>query len=277
MGRLQSTPEPLYCRPGGSGDLTDTSPTGPGEPAATAAIVLIGNELLNGKFRDENAAWLAPRLRFLGVDLRRIVTVPDDEAEIVAEVRACAGRFDHVFTSGGVGPTHDDITLAAVAAAWGAPLVRRPELELLLRAHFKARLSEDHLRMADVPEGTVLLAGGEFPWPVVQFRNIYILPGVPEIFRLKFDAIAEQFRGERYFLRNLWLNSDEGAIAALLRSVETQYAVQIGSYPRIDRGADHRVRITVESRERERVDAAVSALLTGLPVEQVVRVDSSGE
>jgi molybdenum cofactor synthesis domain-containing protein len=242
-------------------------------PPATAAIVLIGNELLSGKFRDENAAWLAGRLRALGVDLRRIVTVPDVEADIVQEVRACAGRYTHVFTSGGVGPTHDDITIEAIARAFDVPVVREPALEAILRAHFKDRLTPAHLRMADVPEGTRLQLGGRIAWPVVRYQNVVILPGVPEIFRAKFEAIEEEFRTVEFYIRNLWLNSDEGEIAGLLAEVERRCGVQIGSYPRMDR-ADHRVRITVEARSAEPVDAAVSALLARLPPGEVVRADA---
>ncbi|MCK6572939.1 competence/damage-inducible protein A [Myxococcota bacterium] len=239
---------------------------------ATAAIVLIGNELLSGKFRDENAAWLAGRLRTLGVDLRRIVTVPDVEADIVDEVRACADRYTHVFTSGGVGPTHDDITIDAIARAFEVPVVRDPTLEAILRAHFKERLNAAHLRMANVPAGTTLHHGGPIAWPVVRFRNVIILPGVPEIFRAKFDAISSSFQSLAFHIRNLWLNSDEGEIAGLLEEVERTFGVQIGSYPRIDH-ADHRVRITVEARRPAPVDAAVAALLSRLAPADVVRVD----
>jgi len=243
--------------------------------STTAAIVLIGNELLSGKFRDENAAWLAGRLRTLGVDLRRIVTVPDIEADIVDEVRKCAERYTHVFTSGGVGPTHDDITIDAIARAFDVPLVRDPTLEHILQTHFKDRLNAAHLRMANVPAGTTLQHGGSVAWPIVRFRNVIILPGVPEIFRAKFEIIASTFQSIAFHIRNLWLNSDEGEIAALLEDVERAFGVQIGSYPRIDR-ADHRVRITVEARRQGPVDAAVAALLSRLAPAEVVRVDPPG-
>ena len=238
----------------------------------TAAIVLIGNELLSGKIKDENAAWLATRLRTLGVDLRRIATIPDVEADIIDEIRLCTARFTHVFSSGGIGPTHDDITLPAVARAFNVPLVRDPDLESILRGHFKGRLRDDHLRMAEVPQGTRLIAGGPIAWPVMVLGNLHILPGVPEIFRAKFEVISHQFQTLGFILRSLYLNADEGEIAPLLQRVETEDQVQIGSYPRIDR-ADHRVRVTVESHDAQRVDAAVARLLAGLSGEQVVRVD----
>src|ERR1700712_3839049 len=113
----------------------------------TAAILLIGNELLSGKVEDENARYLTRQLRELGVSLARVEIIPDDAAEIAQTVRALAARYDLVFTSGGVGPTHDDVTLAAVGAAFGMPLARNAELERLLRAGMGARLHHRDLRM----------------------------------------------------------------------------------------------------------------------------------
>ncbi len=238
----------------------------------TAAIILIGNELLSGKVVDTNAAWLIGRLRGLGVDLRRVVIVPDVQGEIVAEVRRCSAAFDAVFTSGGVGPTHDDITLASIAAAFDAPLERHPTLEALMRRHFGDRLTGDHLRMADLPAGTELIVGGEIRWPVILVRNVYVLPGVPEIFRAKFDSIAERFRGGAFYLRSVYLDADEGTIAARLRALEAAHGVSVGSYPRID-GADHRLRVTVEARAPAPVNAAVAALVEDADPAWIVRVD----
>ena len=238
----------------------------------TAAIVLIGNELLSGKIVDENAAYAAVQLRAAGVSLRRIAVVPDEPDEIVAEVRRCSQAVDVVVTSGGVGPTHDDITLECIARAFDRRVLRDPALEDLLRAHFKDRLTEDHLRMADLPEGAELVFGGHIAWPVVKLGNVYILPGVPQIFRAKLDAILPAFRGGRFVLRSLYLQADEGMIAALLRDVESRLPVQIGSYPRFD-GADHRVRVTVEARESAPVDEAVRLLVLQIPPEWIVRVD----
>lgn len=247
---------------------------GPSEPGRdpTAAILLIGNELLSGKVADTNAAYLIGRLRALGVRLIRIAVVPDVLPVIAEELRRLAALADHVFTSGGVGPTHDDVTLASVAEAFEAPVVRHRELATLLTEHFGPRLRPDHLRMADVPAGTVLLWGGDFRWPVYTYRNVYILPGIPEMFRAKFDAIADRFAAGCFYLRSLYLNADEGAIAPALAALETRFGVEVGSYPRID-GADHRVRITVEARAAAPVNAAVEALASGLPAELVVRID----
>lgn len=239
----------------------------------TAAIILIGNELLSGKVQDTNAVWSIGRLRALGVDLRRVVVVPDVEVEIVDEVRRCSRAVDVVFTSGGVGPTHDDITLQAIAAAFGVPLVLDERLAALMRGHFGDRLTDEHLRMARLPEGTELIEGGEIRWPVMKVRNVYVLPGVPQIYRAKFDAIAEHLRDGAFYLRSVYLDADEGTIASRIAALEGDHGVAVGSYPRIDRGADHRVRVTVEARAAAPVDAAVEALLAAVPAEWVVRVD----
>ncbi len=238
----------------------------------TAAILLIGNELLSGKIRDENASWLAGRLRSLGVSLRHICVVPDEPPAIIEALHRLHPAVDHLFTSGGVGPTHDDITLPTVAAAFGVGVQRDAELAGIIAAHFGERLRPEHLRMADVPEGSVLLWAGAMRWPVYTFRNIYILPGVPQIFRAKFDGIADRFASGAFYLRSLYLDADEGAIAAHLAYAQANFAVMVGSYPRID-DAGYRVRVTVEAKASAAVNTAVTWLCQQLTPAQIVRVD----
>src|SRR6185369_10971899 len=167
---------------------------------ASAGIILIGDEILSGKVVDENARFLIEELRELGVALQRIAVIPDVLDEIAATVRDFSQRFDHVFTSGGVGPTHDDLTMEGVARAFETQIVRHPELERLLRGFYGERLAERNLRMADVPDGVTLIAGEAPSWPVIAMRNVYILPGIPEIFRVKFKSIRERFRGQPFHL-----------------------------------------------------------------------------
>ena len=238
----------------------------------TAAIILIGNELLSGKVADTNATYLIGRLRELGVRLRRVSIVADASQDIQTEVRFASDMADHVFTSGGIGPTHDDITVESIANGFEVRAVVNPDLEAGLRAHFGDRLTADHLRMARVPEGAHLIHGGKLRFPVICFRNVYILPGVPEIFRDKFESIAERFRGQPMALRSIYINADEGTIAQLLRDVEGQHTVSIGSYPRID-DADHRVRLTVEGTSPLVVDRAADTLIAALRPSRVVRFD----
>ncbi|MCB9548394.1 MAG: competence/damage-inducible protein A [Myxococcales bacterium] len=239
----------------------------------TAAILLIGNEILSGKIRDENASWLAVRLRALGVNLRRICVVPDEPDAIVDELLRIHATVDHVFTSGGVGPTHDDVTMDSVARAFGVEVIDHPELAALIRSFYGEGTLAGHLRMARVPDGTVLVAGGDIRWPVCQFQNVYILPGVPQLFRAKFDAIADRFREGAFYLRSVFLDADEGSVVDVLRDLEHRFPVAVGSYPRFG-DPDHRIRVTIEARAAAPVDAAVDALVAALPPAIVLRVEA---
>ncbi|MFN3202220.1 MAG: competence/damage-inducible protein A [Bradymonadia bacterium] len=241
--------------------------------APTAGIILIGNELLSGKIVDQNAAYLTRRLHGLGVMVRRVVIIPDGVDLIAEEVRVFSEQFDHVFTSGGVGPTHDDMTIAGVARAFGVSVITDQTLADILTGHFGDRLTEAHMQMATVPDGAHLIHGGEITWPVVSMRNVYVLPGVPQIFRAKIETIIERFRHKEMVLQALLLNADEGEIAAHLAEVEVQHSVSIGSYPRLDRDSDHRVKVTVESLDGAAVEAAIQALLDRLDATSVVRVE----
>src|SRR5262249_6660861 len=151
----------------------------------TAAALLIGNELLTGKTHEANLVNLARTLRTVGVKLCRAVMVPDELEVIAAEVRALASSHDVVFTSGGGGPTHDDITIEAIALGFGVRAVVHPEFEALLHNVYKEKMTDAHLRMALVPEGAELVHHEETRWPTVRMRNVWILPGVPEAFRMK--------------------------------------------------------------------------------------------
>jgi FAD synthetase len=245
-----------------------------------AAILLIGNELLSGKVEDENARDLTRELRALGVTLARVEIIPDDTEEITETVRALAARYDLVFTSGGVGPTHDDVTLAAVGAAFGMPLARNAELEGLLRVGMGPRLHERDLRMADVPTGARLEYGtgagtpaSSSSWPVVVVDNVWVLPGVPSIFRRKFEAVRELFRSSPIHARAVYSREGEGPIAGILDEVVAEYpTVEVGSYPHLDQ-PDYRVKITLDGRDQAAVDAATARLVTRLGPGIVLRTE----
>jgi molybdenum cofactor synthesis domain-containing protein len=229
----------------------------------TAAIIVIGNEILSGKVDDQNARYLIGELRALGVSLRRIEVIPDVVDEIARTVRALSPTVDHVFTSGGVGPTHDDVTLQAVGAAFDMPLARNPALEGLMRARWGESLHARDLRMADIPAGARLEAGpgaSGSTWPVVVVRNVWVLPGVPGIFRRKFEAVRELFRAAPIHGRALYSRADEAEIAGALDETVAAYpGVDVGSYPQSEPGP-HRVKVTFDSRDRASVDAALAFL-----------------
>ena len=230
----------------------------------TAAAVIIGDEILSGKFQDANTPWLAKRCRELGVDLVRVAVVPDIVSEIAEEVLRCVAKADLVFTTGGVGPTHDDLTMSGIAAAFGVPLVREPELARLIAGHMKGAVTEDALRMADVPEGADLLWDGDVRFPLVRMRTVHIFPGVPALLRLKFDAVAHRFQGVPITARRITTTRTESDIAAALRALQERFpAVAIGSYPQFS-VRPWTVTLTLDSRVGEDLQAceeALSALL----------------
>lgn len=226
----------------------------------TAAIVLIGDELLSAKIRDENGWFLAQRLRFLGIALVEVAMVPDEPARIGASIERLAPLADIIFTSGGVGPTHDDRTLEAIAQATGRPLQRSEPLEAHLRKHYGGAVSPDALRMADLPSGTQLRATDS--WPVLRLdwteagTRLYILPGVPSLLRIKLEQLeaidGELPRSGGWHGTSVLSSIEESSLAPVLdHVVESFPEVSIGSYPRWTRSAsgalEYSVRITFEA------------------------------
>jgi molybdenum cofactor synthesis domain-containing protein len=236
-------------------------------PGPTAAILIIGDEILSGKVEEENARFLVHELRALGVSVRRIEVLPDVPAEITEAVRGLSPRYDHIFTSGGVGPTHDDVTLPSVAAAFGMRTARHPELAALISRTLGPAFHERDLRMADIPEGSRLIYGDppdEGRWPVVAVGNVYVLPGVPIIFRRKFETLRELLRDRPIFTRALFSRESEGPIAAALDAVVAEFpGVTVGSYPQIE-APDHKVKITFDGRDSADVDRALARLVDRL-------------
>lgn len=238
---------------------------------ATAGIVVIGDEILSGKFADENASFLIGELRSLGVELRRISVIPDELDDIADTVPRFARRFTHVFTSGGVGPTHDDLTMEGIARGFGTTVVQAPELEAKVRAYWGAKLAPANLRLAQVPAGAELIYA-DAVWPVVSYQNVYILPGVPSLFRRKFLDIRERFRATPVAVARLYTTSEEGELTPHLNAVVAAHPlVKIGSYPRFDE-QEFKVLLTLESAERAAVAAALAALVERLGP-AVVRVE----
>jgi len=241
--------------------------------AKTAGILIIGNEVLSGKVKDQNSPYLVRELRALGVEVQRITTIPDDAKVIAQEARAFADRYSFVFTTGGVGPTHDDVTITAIAAAFGRGVIRHPLLEGVLRRHYGEGITSAQLRMAEIPEGSELVGEGELTFPVVALENVYIFPGIPDAVRRKFERIRERFREAPYILRRIFLRCDEGGIADDLAAIQCQFSeLQLGSYPILN-NPDHNVMLTLESKNAEYVEQALTSLLSRLPSEAIVSVE----
>jgi FAD synthetase len=237
-----------------------------------AGIILIGNEILSGKIQDANAAYLCRELRALGVDVRRISVIPDEVDLIAREVSAFSRDFDVVFTSGGVGPTHDDVTIEGVARALGVRVVRHPTFVELLDRYYGGQLNEAKLKMAEIPEGAELVSGGPVGFPTILARNVYVLPGVPEIFRRKFEALRERFREQPFHLANVFTRIGEGTLAEYLNALLAEFpSLLLGSYPELGH-PEYRVKVTLESKDRSYLDQALARFLERLPADAVVKV-----
>lgn len=241
---------------------------------STAGVLVIGNEVLSGKVEEENARYLVRELRALGVDLQRIVVVRDDVDTIAEDLRAMAARFTWVFTSGGVGSTHDDVTLSAVAKAFDVPLREQPEVLALLESYFKERMNDAVRRMAWLPEGTTLEGLGELPFPVMRVRNVYVFPGVPRYLRMKFEYLKAHLKVEQPFvLSQLFLRVTEDRLAIPFAREAARFPdLDFGSYPQLD-DAEVKTKLTVEGRDPARVAEAFHALLEWLDPGWVVRTE----
>ena len=201
----------------------------------------------------------ADAFRRHGADLERVVIIPDVPAVIAREVRVCSDAFDFVITSGGVGPTHDDLTYEGVASGFELPLVEDVRVADMLRGWFGDRLTDEHLRMARFPAGADVHVHPGLPIPIVLLRNVYILPGIPEFFRASLQHFGERLRGEPVCWQEVVSRREEGEIAGALGQVQERYPdLSIGSYPSLSRDGLHRVRVTIEGRGRERVEAAAA-------------------
>jgi molybdopterin-biosynthesis enzyme MoeA-like protein len=187
-------------------------------------------------------------------------------------VREIHPRYEVVFTSGGVGPTHDDVTIAGVAAGLGRKVIIHPTLEAKLREYFGDKVNAARLKMAEVVEGTDLTFEGNL-FPTVRVENIYVLPGIPELFREKFSAMRQRFAADPFHLRVIYTNEPESTIADFLnRTMEDFPELMLGSYPKLN-DPEYRVRITLESKSRDYVEQAFAALIAMLPESAVVRTE----
>ena len=223
----------------------------------TAAIVTIGDELLAGKTIDQNTGFLITHLSQQGIIVRCAVTIPDDIDLIVESVKTLSARVNWTFVSGGLGPTHDDMTIEAIAKAFEAPLVTNQILVGKIRKMFGESCTEGHLKMANVPEGTVLIELAHQKIPIIQFRNIFVFPGVPELMNHLFLQIKDRFIGEILPEVELLLKADEGVIAEDLKQTIVNFpGIKIGSYPSILRGG-FSIKLILQHKNKETLEKAV--------------------
>lgn len=245
---------------------------------SSAACLVIGDEILTGKVHDRNSHLLAQVLFERGVRLQRIETVPDELDEIASSVRRLSERFTYVFTSGGIGPTHDDMTYAGIAQAFGVGLgYHKPTLDAFA-AYYQSRgrgeLNEARKRMALIPEGAQVWSTPDSWVPFVVMANVHVLPGVPELFEKMLMANAHRFTGIPLFRIMLYTDSPEGDIADTLAKTQAAHPnVAIGSYPKYGRDAGYSVKITLEGLPEAEVRGLASELREALGARWEARLD----
>ena len=248
----------------------------------TAALLIIGNEILSGRTQDANARFLAVRLGELGISLMEMRVVADDAYMIVRTVRELADSYDYVFTTGGIGPTHDDITSACVGKAFGKPLEINAEAKRRLLAHYTnpADLNAARLRMATIPVGATLIDNPVSAAPGFRLKNVLVMAGVPRIMQAMFECIAHTLEcGAPVRARTLTVGIGEGVLASGLGEIQGRYAeLDIGSYPFYQCGG-HGCSIVVRGTDEASIGAAVEevrALMQGLGADPIETDSADG-
>lgn len=228
---------------------------------STAILIVIGNEILSGRTVDANVSYLAKKLSAAGIALKRVHMIPDDEAVIMATVRSSSAEADYIFTTGGIGPTHDDITALSIAKAFGLPLVLHPEAKALLTQHYGDQLNESRLRMGYVPEGASLVANPVSVAPGFKIRNVYVMAGVPIIAQAMVDMVVPTLvGGVPWVTKTIRTSLPESMIAKDLTSIQEDFPeIEIGSYPYFKLGG-YGLSLVVKGSEASLVEDASDSI-----------------
>ena len=231
----------------------------------TAAILVIGDEILSGRTKDKNIGYIAEYLTTIGIDLKEVRVVADDEAEIVAALNALRRRYTYVFTTGGIGPTHDDITADCIAKAFGVPIDYHPEALRIIGeriAKMGGEMNEARKRMARIPHGSALVTNKVSGAPGFRIGNVIVMAGVPAIMQAMLDAVAPDLKtGVKVLSETIRADAREGDIGTELGEIaKGNPEVSIGSYPFFDEKAGPNTNIVVRARDAEKLAAAKTAI-----------------
>jgi len=231
----------------------------------TAAVLVIGDEILSGRTKDKNIGYIAEYLTNLGIDLREVRVVTDVEAEIVGAVDALRSRYTYVFTTGGIGPTHDDITADAIAKAFGVPLEFHREAVRIISERAAAmgtEMNEARMRMARIPKGAALVPNKVSGAPGFRIGNVIVMAGVPSIMQAMLDAAAPDLKtGVKMLSETIRADAREGDVGTELGAIAKAHAeVTIGSYPFFDEKRGPNTSIVVRARDPEKLAAAKAAV-----------------
>lgn len=227
----------------------------------TAGMLIIGDEILSGRTKDKNIGFVAEYLTAIGIDLREVRVVPDVEEDIIAALNALRGRYTYVFTTGGIGPTHDDITADSVAKAFGVPISHHPDVVAKFRDKFgDDDLNEARLRMARIPHGARLVESEIVVAPGFWLGNVIVMAGIPRIMQAMMDIVAPQLKtGARMLSESVTANAREGDIGTPLAEIARAHPeVLIGSYPFIDEAGRPNTNLVVRARDPGLLTAAMA-------------------
>ena len=235
----------------------------------SAAMLVIGDEILSGRTRDANMHYLAGQLTQAGIDLREVRVVSDDPAAIVSAVRALSDAYETVFTSGGIGPTHDDITADCMAVAFGASIDVRADARALLQAHYDRQgveLNEARLRMARIPDGAALIDNPVSVAPGFTIKNVHVMAGVPPVFQAMVASVLPTLTGgDPLISKTLRIERGEGDIAGPLGALAKAYPdLSLGSYP-YQKDGKYGANIVIRGTDGARVDLAIAELAKAFP------------
>jgi molybdenum cofactor synthesis domain-containing protein len=246
------------------------------ETIVTACVLIIGNEILSGRTQDTNLAYIATGLNSVGVTLKEARVIADIPEAIIGTVNEVRAAFDYVFTTGGIGPTHDDITSECIAKAFGVPWTLHPEAHQIFLDHYKpGELNEARLRMAHTPEGASLIKNAVSRAPGFRMGNVFVMAGIPRVMQAMFDAVKHDLKGGRPMLsRSVSCHLAEGIIAKGLGEIQRRFAdLDIGSYPFYRRG-EFGTSLVLRGRDSDRLAAGTAEVVTlvrslgGDPVEE---------
>ena len=240
-------------------------------PNPTACLLIIGNEVLSGRTQDANLKFIATRLGEIGIPLREVRVIPDVPQTIIDTVNEVRAKYDHVFTTGGIGPTHDDITADSVAKAFGVKIDHHPEVVARFQERFGADLNEARLRMARIPDGAELISSATILAPGFKIGNVIVMAGVPSIMQAMMDIVSPKLKsGVRMLSDSVRANAREGDIGTPLRAIQEAHPdTSIGSYPFMDENGKPNTNVVVRSRDEAKLKAAmvqVEAMLANLKV-----------
>lgn len=231
---------------------------------STAAVLVIGDEILSGRTKDKNIGYIADRLTEVGVDMKEVRIVSDEQPDIVAALNALRARYTYVFTTGGIGPTHDDITADSVAAAFDVPIdVDERAVAVMLERYERSDLTEARLRMARIPEGANLVANPVSKAPGFNIGNVFVMAGVPSIMQAMMDDIVPRLKGgQKMYSETIEAGMGEGAVAKPLGSLQDSFPdVSMGSYP-YQRDGKFQTSLVLRSRDTARLQQAAEQLKT---------------